>query len=48
MYVPIFPTLTVPNCKDKAKTKKCNKWKKKGKCGNKKIAKKCKKTCNLC
>jgi hypothetical protein len=44
----IFLTITDPHCKDKKKTKKCIKWKKKGKCGKKKIAKKCKKTCNLC
>ena len=35
-------------CKDKAKPKKCKKWKKKGKCSNNATAMKCKKTCEEC
>ena len=35
-------------CQDKISTKKCLKLKKKGKCSDKKVAKKCKKTCELC
>ena len=36
------------DCKDKISTKKCKKLKKKGKCGNKKIYKKCMETCQKC
>ena len=39
-------TETIEVIKDSAKTKKCKKWKKKGKCSKKKIYKKCKKTCH--
>ena len=37
-----------PDCKDKISTKKCKKLKKKGKCENKKIWKKCMDTCEKC
>ena len=43
------PTPTPPSeCKDKKKTKRCKRLKKKGKCGKKKVWKKCKKTCEIC
>ena len=35
-------------CEDAKSSKYCNKMKKKGKCDNKKIAKKCQKTCDAC
>ena len=35
-------------CKDKIKTKKCEKLKKKGKCKDKKTWKKCMETCKKC
>ena len=37
-----------PICKDKISTKKCKKLKKKGKCEDKKIWKKCMDTCQKC
>ena len=36
------------DCKDKFSLKKCQKLKKKGKCDNKKISKKCMETCQKC
>merc|ERR1712228_76164 len=48
---PDYTTTTTtkkPSCKDKKKTKQCRKLKKKGRCGRKKVWKKCKKTCNKC
>lgn len=41
-------TTTAPPCEDKKKPKKCKKLKKKGKCGKKKVWKKCQKTCDKC
>ena len=41
-------TIQSTNCKDKISTKKCEKLKKKGKCKNKKIWKKCMDTCEKC
>ena len=35
-------------CEDKKPEKTCQKWKKKGKCATEKVAKVCKKTCDLC
>merc|ERR1712037_1006017 len=35
-------------CEDKKPEKICQKWKKKGKCATEKVAKVCKKTCDLC
>ena len=41
-------TIQSTNCKNKISTKKCEKLKKKGKCENKKIWKKCMYTCEKC
>ena len=35
-------------CEDIKPEKTCQKWKKKGKCATEKVAKVCKKTCDLC
>ena len=35
-------------CEDDKPTKKCKKWKEKGKCSKEKFQKKCKKTCQVC
>ena len=43
------PTTTTPTpCDDIWEAKKCEKMKKKGKCGKPKIDKKCRKTCGIC
>jgi len=42
------PGNSEPECKDNWKAKKCQKQKKKGKCGKGKVAKNCQKTCGKC
>merc|ERR1712012_563656 len=50
----IFDRITKPSnkvdkiCEDTISSKTCKKFQKKGKCGSKKVAKKCKLTCNKC
>ena len=41
-------TITVAECEDKEKTKKCREYKRKGTCQKEKVQKKCRLTCGLC